>query len=248
MPGFVDVSGMSSLEIKRLGQADEDYESPHKRYTNPTPMTFTADQVWGCAAAAHRINGGYVKMDEWMMNATPPYLHKKANKALVKEWLRTSDFIEVTEADYAAGRGYRDHFKSYTLMMIAGKLNEFQQTALKIAIKDSFTGRDLYDFAVISCLPEVAERDQQRTELKREIYASEQLRGAVGDQIIGDITVMRTRYSQEYNKFKIDARMGESFVDFWFKEELKGELKIKGKIKSQRGNKTTALNYVKIIG
>ena len=211
-------------------------------------MNFTADQVWACAAAADRINGGYVKMDEWMMEATPPYLHKRANKALVKEWLRTNDFVEVTEADYAAGRAARDHFKSYTLLAIAGRLNDFQQTALKIAVKDSFTGRDLYDFAVISCLPEVAKRDQQRTELRREIYASEQLQGAIGDQVVGDVTVIKTRYSQEYGKFKIDARMGESFVDFWFSKELAGELRIKGKIKALRGNKTTALNYVKIIG
>jgi hypothetical protein len=211
-------------------------------------MEFTADQVWACAAAADRINGGYCKMDEWNHNSPAAFLVKRANKALVKEWLATQNFVDVTEADYAAGREARDHFKGYTLMLIAGRLNEFQQTALRIAQKDSFTGRDMYDFAVISCLPDVARRDQQRTELKREIYASEQLHGAIGDQIVGDITVMRTRYSQEYNKFKIDARMGESFVDFWFSQELKGELRIKGKIKNVRGNKTTQLNYVKIVG
>lgn len=213
-------------------------------------MEFTADQVWACAAAAHRINGGYCKMDEWMHNATPPYLAKKANKALVKEWLRTNDFVEVTEADYAAGRSARDHFKSYTLMALTGQLNDFQRQAMKIAAKDTFTGRDMFDFAVISCLPDVAQRDQQRTELKREIYASEQLPGAIGDVIVGDITVMKTRYSQEYAKFKIDARMGDSFVDFWFSKELSvgANLRIKGKIKNQRGNKTTALNYVKIVG
>jgi hypothetical protein len=211
-------------------------------------MEFTADQVWACAAAAHRINEGYFKEEVWMLNATPPYRAKQANKMLVKEWLRENNFTELTEADYAAGRRARDHFKSYTLMMIAGKLNEFQQTALKIATKDSFTGRDLYDFAVVSCLPEVAERDQQRTDLKREIYASEQLPGAEGEAVTGDITVIRSRYSNEYNKFKIDARMGDSFVDFWFSKELKGELRIKGKIKSHRGNKTTALNYVKVLG
>ena len=211
-------------------------------------MEFTADQVWACAAAAHRINEGYFKEEVWMLNATPPYRAKQANKMLVKEWLRENNFTELTEADYAAGRQARDHFKSYTLLMIAGKLNEFQQTALKIATKDTFTGRDLYDFAVVSCLPDVAYRDQQLTELKREIYASEQLQGAEGDQIVGDITVIRTRYSREYNKFKVDARMGDSFVDFWFTKELKGELRIKGKIKSQRGNKTTQLNYVKVLG
>jgi hypothetical protein len=210
-------------------------------------MNFTADQVWACAAAADRINGGYLKQDEWMMNATPPYRSKVANKQLVKDWLRTNDFVEVTEADWETGRRFRDHFKSYTLLAIQGRLNDFQQTALKIAGKDQFTGRDLYDFAVISCLPDVARRDQKNTALKREIYASEPIQGSEGDQVTGDITVMRTRYSNEYNKFKIDARMGESFVDFWFSKELAGDLRIKGKIKRQRNDKTTQLNYVKVL-
>jgi hypothetical protein len=209
-------------------------------------MEFTADQVWACAAAAQRINGGYLK--EPVYAKTLDVVEKEPNKALVKEWLRSGNFSQITDADTAAGKAARDHFKTYTLLALSGQLNDFQRQAMKIAVKDSFTGRDMFDFAVISCLPDVAQRDQQRNELKREIYASEQLQGAIGDQIVGDITVMRTRYSQEYNKFKIDARMGDSFVDFWFSKELEGELKIKGKIKNVRGNKTTQLNYVKIVG
>jgi len=211
-------------------------------------MEFTAEQVWACAAAAQRINGAYLKMDQ--RDHHTGLVVKTANKVLVKEWLRSGNFSQITEADYAAGRSARDHFKTYTLMALTGQLNDFQHQAMKIAAKDTFTGRDMFDFAVISCLPEVAQRDQQRTALKREIYASEQLPGAIGDQIVGDITVVKTRYSQEYDRFKIDARMGESFVDFWFSKELTvgTNLRIKGKIKNQRGNKTTALNYVKILG
>jgi hypothetical protein len=51
-----------------------------------------------------------------------------------------------------------------------------------------------------------------------------------------------------YNKFKISGRMRESFIDFWFTKPLEGSVRIKGKIKSVRGDKTTALNYVKITG
>ena len=211
-------------------------------------MQFTADQVWACAAAAQRINGEYLKMDVWMHNATPPYRSKQANKDMVKEWLRTGNFTDVTEADYAAGREAREHFKGYTLLAIAGKLNDFQKTAMKIATKDEFTGRDMYDFAVISCLPSVALRDAAHTALKREIYSSERLPGAVGDTIVGDITVIRTRYNKDYNKYRMDARMGESIVDFWHTKELTGELRIKGKIKQHRGNGATQLNYVKIVG
>ncbi len=126
-------------------------------------MEFTADQVWGCAAAAQRINGGYFKEPVYDFDVDQKNPVTQANKLMVKQWLREGNFAQITEADYAAGRQARDHFKSYTLLMIAGKLNEFQQTAYKIAVKDSFTGRDMYDFAVVSCLPSVATRDQQRT-------------------------------------------------------------------------------------
>jgi hypothetical protein len=213
-------------------------------------MKFTADQVWGCAAAAQRINGGYFKEPTWSqeVNLTEPKLLKEANKALVKGWLRGEDYSQITAADIAAGQTARNHFKSYTFLAIAGRLNEFQTTAMQLAAKEEFTGRDIYDFAVISCLPSVAVRDVANSELRREIYTSEQLQGAVGDTIVGDITVLTARFNPDYAKHKITARMGESFVDFWFGQELKGELRIKGKVKAQRGNKTTQLNYVKVLG
>jgi hypothetical protein len=210
-------------------------------------MKFTADQVWGCAAAAQRINEGYFKEDQWD-TAEAGVKIKTANKALVKGWLRDEDYSLITAADIAAGQTARNHFKSYTFLAIAGRLNEFQTTAMQLAAKEEFTGRDIYDFAVISCLPSVAVRDAANSELKREIYTSEQLQGAVGDTIVGDITVISARFSPEYSKHKITARMGESFVDFWFGQELEGTIRVKGKIKIQRGDKTTQLNYVKIVG
>jgi hypothetical protein len=209
-------------------------------------MQFTADQVWGCAAAAQRINDGYFKEPAFEPESNT--LLRKANKTMVKDWLRENNFLEVCEDDYAAGRQAREHFKSYMLLAMTGSLNDFQQTAYKIATKEEFTGRDLYDFAVISCLPSVAQRDQQRTDIKRELYSSEPLVGNEGDAIVGDITVLKSYYSQEYAKHKITARMGEAFVDFWFGKELAGDLRIKGKIKRIRGDKTTQLNYVKISG
>lgn len=210
-------------------------------------MKFTADQVWGCAAAAQRINEGYFKEDQWD-TAEAGVKIKTANKSLVKGWLRDEDYSQITAADIAAGQTARNHFKSYTFLAIAGRLNEFQTTAMQLAAKEEFTGRDIYDFAVISCLPSVAVRDVANSELKREIYTSEQLQGAVGDSIVGDITVISARFNPDYNKHKITARLGESFVDFWFGKELEGTIRIKGKVKTQRGNKTTQLNYVKIVG
>jgi len=209
-------------------------------------MKFTAEQVWACAAAAQRINGGYLKEDQ--RDHHTGLVVKTANKLLVKDWLRTNNYSQITAADTAEGIRARNHFKSYTLLAIAGRLNEFQTTAMQLAAKEEFTGRDMYDFAVISCLPSVSLRDAANAELKREIYTSEQLHGSEGDRIQGEVTVINTRFNPDYNKHKIRGRMGESFVDFWFGSALEGTVNIKAKIKSQRGDKTTQLNYVKVLG
>ena len=211
-------------------------------------MQFTAETVWACAAAAQRINDGYYKEDKWEYVNDQARKVSDANKVMVKAWLRDQDFSQITAADTAEGIRARDHFKSYTFLAIAGRLNEFQTTAMQLAAKEEFTGRDIYDFAVISCLPSVAVRDVANSELKREIYTSEQLQGNIGDTIVGDITVTNSRFNSDYNRYKITARMGESFVDFWFGQELEGTIRVKGKIKTQRGDKTTQLNYVKIVG
>ena len=211
-------------------------------------MQFTAETVWACAAAAQRINDGYYKEDKWEVVNDQARKVSDANKVMVKARLRDQDFSQITAADTAEGIRARDHFKSYTFLAIAGRLNEFQETAMKLAAKEEFTGRDIYDFAVISCLPSVAVRDIANSELKREIYTSEQLQGNIGDTIVGDITVTNSRFNSDYNRYKITARMGESFVDFWFGKELEGTIRVKGKIKIQRGDKTTQLNYVKIVG
>ena len=211
-------------------------------------MQFTAETVWACAAAAQRINEGYFKEDKWETIDDQARKVSDANKVMVKNWLSRGDYSLVTAADTEEGIRARNHFKSYTFLAIAGRLNEFQQTAMKLAAKEEFTGRDIYDFAVISCLPSVALRDVANSELKREIYTSEQLQGDVGDTIVGDITVISARFNNDYNRYKITGRMGESFVDFWFGKELEGTIRVKGKIKTQRGDKTTQLNYVKIVG
>jgi len=209
-------------------------------------MEFTADLVWAAAAAADRINGGYIK--EPVYSATLNVVEKEPNKTIVKRWLRENSFGAVTEADYAAGRSYRDHFKSYTLLAMTGQLNDFQKTAMKVAAMDTFTGRNMLEFAIVSCLPATARRDQERTELKRELFSAPQLAAAVGETVVGDIEVISSSYSQAYNKYNIKARMGESYVAFWFGEKLEGTHRIKAKVKQHRGDNTTQIHYVKRVG
>lgn len=206
---------------------------------------FTADQVWACAVAADRINGGYIKEPVYDFDVDQRNPVKQANKAIVKGWLREASFDAVTEADYAAGREIRSYFNGLTFKLLSGKITDFERQALRIAQKNEFTNRDMLDFAVISCLPAAMLRDQSRKELDSEIRSSTQLCAAVGDRVQGEIEVIKSFYSKEYNKYRITAKLGDSYVDFWFAKDLKGIVGIKARVKAQRGNNTTQLNFVK---
>jgi hypothetical protein len=220
-------------------------------YTPAKQQTFSAEDVWALAVAVDRINEGYFKEDQWRVTgADSSELAKKANKSVVRDYLRKNDFSIVTDADRETGIEYRRHFTSYTMLAIQGQLNDFQHQALKIANMDQFTGRNMLEFAIVSCLPSIARRDCERTAIKREVFASVPLKGEEGDAIEGDILVMSANYSKEYLKYRVTARMGESVVDFWIKDALTKDetYRIKGKIKGQRDNGITQLNFVKKKG
>jgi hypothetical protein len=206
---------------------------------------FTADHVWGLAVAADRMNGGYVKADIYAENLD--VVQKQANKTMVKAWLRNNQ-NPATAADVERGREVRNYFNGYLLKQISGKINDFESTALRIAQMDEFTGRNLLEFSVVSCLPSVMLRDQSRKELKSAISSSVQLAGEEGDKITGEIEVFKCDYNTTYDKFMIQARMGDSYVSFWFGSRLDGAVNIRAKIKNHRGDNTTQLNFVKIIG
>jgi hypothetical protein len=207
-------------------------------------MEYSADQVWGLAVRVDRENGGYVKLPVYA--ETLDVVKTYPNKVIVKDLIREN--IQPTEEEVEAGRAVRSHFNSYTFLALQGKINDFQRQALKIAQMDTFTGRNMLEFAIVSCLPDVERRDRARKEFMAELYASEQLQGAEGDKISGYLTVESCRYNPNYDKFRVQGRMGESFVDFWFGRELLvgANLAIKGKIKRLRDDKSTQLNFVKV--
>jgi hypothetical protein len=208
---------------------------------------FTADQVWGLAVAADRINGGYFKEDVYVLENQCQKRVTQANKLMVKQWLREGAFTEATAEDIAKGQEIRNYFNGFLLKQIAGKINDFEQQALRIAQMDEFTNRNMLEFAIVSCLPSVMLRDQSRNDLAREVRHSTQLTGAVGDKIQGEIEVVKCYYSKDYDKFRVTAKLVDSFVDFWYNSNLNvgDRISIKAKIKSVRGDNTTQLNFVK---
>lgn len=211
---------------------------------------FTAEQVWGAVMAAHRINDGYFKEPVWDYNVDQRAPVKDANKLMVRNWLRSNDLSKVTADDIERGMTVRAHFNSYMFLAIAGKLNDFQQQAYKISQMTEFKARQSLELAVASCLPMIYEKDRARKEFMEQLRNSTQLTGNVGDRVEGEIVVLDTRFNVNFNKWKIQAKMVDSYIDFWYNTNIaKGTvLRIKGKIKAVRGDNTTQLNYVKQLG
>jgi hypothetical protein len=174
----------------------------------------------------------------------------QANKMMVKQWLREGAFTEATEADIEQGREIRHYFNGFLLKELSGKINDFERQALRIAQIDEFTSKNLLEFAIVSCLPSTQRRDVDKNALAAEVRNSTQLTGQVGDKIQGEIEIVKSYYSQEYNKFRITAKLVDSFVDFWYNTNMDtgSRVSIKAKIKSVRGDNTTQLNFVKRIG
>ena len=211
-------------------------------------MNFSADHVWALAVIADRINGGYEKNDvgHWDEDSDKWIVTKTANKVMVKGWLREGN-MEPTEADIAAGQECRAYFKGFLMKQLAGRLNDFEAQALRIAQIDEFKGNMMLEFAVVSCLPNTMRRDKDRQDIAREIYGSTQLQGNIGDKVEGEIEIVKCHFSSMYDKYRITGRLGDAFVDFWFSKECQvgDRMSIKGKIKRVRDDKTTQLNYVK---
>jgi hypothetical protein len=206
-------------------------------------MNYSADQVWGLAVRADTINGGYCKEDIW--HNTSPIVEKTANKKLVKQWLIENH--QPTDLEVARGREIRHYFNGFLLKELSGMINDFERQALRLAQIDEFTGRNLFEFAVISCLPSVMVREESRKDLSQAVRNSTQLTGSVGDAIQGEIEVVRATYKTQYGRWVIIGRLVDSYVSFYYNNNMEqgSKVYIKGKIKSIEADNMTRLHYVK---
>ena len=104
MPGFVDVSNMTSQEIKRLGQMDDDYETPNRTWkakakAKPQGVRHSVDNVWGAACAAQRINGSYVKETQFRFDEdkNTTVIAKQRNRDVIVDLLANLALLTVED-------------------------------------------------------------------------------------------------------------------------------------------------------
>lgn len=247
MPGFVDVSGMTYQQVRRMGHAD-DYDAPTRNpyaYRKPAygaskvTMSFNSDDVWAVACAAFRINGSYIK-------AIAPGIAQKTNRQIAEELLK--DLSLVTSDDRAKGQLVRQYYKGLTFKVIEGKvLNDFSKNAMEIASLDTIT--TTYQLAIVVSLPASYEKSAKRDDVDRRInFARGGYVGVVGEKVTLNIEVLKQLWSEKYNTWYLTGITAEDQVVFFACREnfdIGTHLTITGAVKGQRET-STQLSRVKV--
>jgi hypothetical protein len=245
MPGFTNVSNMTSRQIQRMGHEDD--STPYRARTNTKKVSvnYNADDVWSAACAAQRINGSYVKLS--VVSESDPATTKLSNRIIVEQLL--ADTFLITDEDREQGVKVRAFYQAYTFKILQGKqLSDFDNTAMLIANRDVITGN--YDVAVIASLPSCYERGVVRQSADQRInFATGGFIGKANDKVNASIEVLKSVFSMKWNTNYITGiTTDDQVVFFAYKEALDiGKvLDIQGTVKAHRDN-STQLNRVKVI-
>lgn len=227
-----------------------------KKQSRPIP---TAD-VFCLASAAQRINGHYAKETHTVYPSGSPWLPDgsdapsmiiKSNKVMVREWLATNDFSQVTDADRIDAEAVRGYWQLKLFNILSGTANDYEKAAVAAASTEQVDSFDHKTIGIIASLPSAYERGVTKdkiSEIKREVAFGSQHFGRVGDQITGETRIIDCVYSQNWSCYYVTANLDGNMVLFTSKQPINtGDVfKIKGKIKKHREDNVTQLNYVKL--
>jgi hypothetical protein len=208
--------------------------------------TWSAEQVFAAAVTAQEINSEYLKYPKHNEQGN---VTARPNKEVMRELLVNG--AEFTAEQIASGNQVRDHYQQLLFEQMSGELKEFLQNALRISSRAEFQSNDWLDLVIVAALPSCAQRDQIRraAEQKRQELAEQsQLVGKIGDRVEGDAEVIECRWSQKWNCWTVNARLGNNLLFFFHKSEVSGKIKLRGTVKGHRENNVTQLNRVQIVG
>jgi hypothetical protein len=256
MPGFVDVSNMTAQEIKRMGQMDDDYETPSQTWkprAKSQGVVHSVDNVWGAACAAQRINGSYVKETQYRFDEeqNTSVVAKHRNREIMQSILANP--AQITVEDIAQGQECRKFLQQdLTLRGLKSQLTDFDRNVAKtLAVNEEFdTAKHKLELALVACLPESQKRAIARQETASRVrQTTGGYVGAVDSKVELDVEVVSANYSQTYGIFWVTAiTQDNQAVFFSYKSKLVAGswIQIKGTVKAHRDGKTQ-LNRVKVI-
>jgi hypothetical protein len=257
MPGFVDVSNMSTREVRMMDHAAdaEPYQSRRqwKSRAKPVGVAHSVDNVWGAAVAAQRMNGSYVKETQHRLDDTigTIIVDKRRNRDIMLDILANP--AQLTVEDIEQGQECRKFLQNdITFRALKNRLTEFDGSISKVlAVEDDFdTVKHKLELAVVACLPQSHARSLERQAVQERVrQTSGALIGTPGVKVQLAVEIVKSNYSQQWNTWYATAvTQDNSAVFFAYRQELaKGATHtIVGTVKAHRDG-STQLNRVSII-
>ena len=254
---FVDVTNMTAREIQRLGHEDDEGPVQTKWKSRRTAggghCGYSASDVWGAACHAQRINGAYIKQDEWELpseSATAVQLKRKSNRNIMMEALENP--FMITDEDRAAGAECLKFIQNdMTFRALQNRLTDFDRSVMKItAVADRFFPQaHRLELATVACLPNSHQRALQRIADQDRLSQTAGLIGAVGDKVTVTAEVVRCVFSQKWNTYYATAiTANNETVFFAIREPLNTgtTLSFRGTVKAHRDGQTQ-LNRVAAV-
>ena len=217
----------------------------------PADVVISAEQIWGAAAYADRINGGeYRKEPEYRVTEDGRFtdqIVRQANKVLM--WHAIQDTSLITAQDIETGRAALDYVrKNLVIKGLKGSMSDFDQALSRVVEMEQFmTGADRYEIALVTSQIR-AWREGTRMEAVLEDVVRTPV-AAVGEKVRLVVEVVKSVYSQNYNVYFITAKTATNQIVFFSYRERQsvGErMTIKGTVKAHRPD-TTQLNRVRVV-
>jgi hypothetical protein len=199
----------------------------------------TAEEVWTAAVAAQRINGQYVRVNQYAEKIVAPdgsTVILESNRSVMQKILK--GLLPVTDEDRETGKLCRDHFRNICFKMLTkGVLNDFENTAYRISEKEVF--EDHKEFAFIACLPNSYAKDKILLDANQKFAFSSGYIGQLKEKVT--VTgVMLDSYMNFYSiycRFWTEDQKAVRFTSKTFYEHGK-KLTVSGKVFKQYDNIT----------
>ena len=254
---FVDVSNMTARQIQRLGHEDDEGPAPRQWTSRRTAggghSGYSVSDVWGAACHAQRINGEYVKHDEWELpseSATATQLKRKSNRNIMMEALENP--FMITDEDREAGAECLKFMSNdMTFRALQNRLTDFDRSVMKITAVTNrfFPQAHRLELATVACLPNSHQRALQRIEEQDRIRQTAGYIGKVGDKVTVNVEIVRCVFSQKWNTYYATGiTSNNETVFFAIRQPFDAgtTLTLRGNVKAHRDNQTQ-LNRVTVL-
>ena len=254
---FVDVSNMTAREIQRLGHEDDtgpvQRQWKFRRSAGNDHSGYSIGDVWSAACHAQRINGAYLKQDEWELpseSATAVQLKRKSNRNIMMEALENP--FMITDEDRSAGEACLKFISNdMTFRALQNKLTDFDRSVMKItAVSDKFfPDTHRLELATVACLPNSHTRAMKRIAEQDRLNQTAGYIGTVGDKVTVTVDIVRCVFSQKWNTYYATGiTANNETVFFAIREPLNTgtTLSFRGTVKAHKDGQTQ-LNRVSVL-